>query len=112
MEWKKAIEENIKTGLHDLMVLKLLSKGDRYGYEIRKLISLGTNKAFKYETYALYSILYRLESRGLISCYTEAFKEKSFRKYYHIEKSGEEYLAYGEEQSRVIFDGYLNLMDQ
>lgn len=109
MEWKKAIEENIRTGLHELMILKLLSEGDMYGYEIGKQIWLRTNKVFEYSSSNLYGNLYRLEFRGLIT--GQRNNEPRVKKIYHLEKSGEEYLAYGLEQSRIIFGGYLNLMN-
>ena len=38
MSLKEDIEENFKVGLLDLLILKLLSKEDMYGYQIKQEI--------------------------------------------------------------------------
>ena len=44
MIWEKDIEENFKVGLIDLLILKLLSKEDMYGYQLKQeLLSQSNN---------------------------------------------------------------------
>lgn len=111
MEWKKDIEENVRSGIVELLILQLLSEQDMYGYEIRKMLAKRTNNAFEIKEASLYGPLYRMSSRGLISSHKELVGEKRFRVYYHIEEIGQQYLAYGIEQIRYVFSGVMNLFD-
>lgn len=45
MEWKKDIEENVRSGIVELLILQLLSEQDMYGYE--KMLAQRTNDAFE-----------------------------------------------------------------
>ena len=111
MEWKKDIEENVRSGIVELLILQLLSEQDMYGYEIRKMLAKRTNNAFEIKEASLYGPLYRMSSRGLISSHKELVGEKRFRVYYHIEEIGQQYLAYGIEQIRYVISGVMNLFD-
>ena len=111
MKWEKDIYENVRGGITELLILRLLSERDMYGYEIRKALAERTLKAFDLKEAALYGPLYRMSSRGLISSCRELVGEKRFRVYYHIEDEGMQYLAYGTEQIRFVFSGIRNLMD-
>ena len=110
MEWKKDIEENVRNGIVELLILQLLSEQDMYGYEIRKMLAQRTNHAFEIKEASLYGPLYRMSSRGLISSRKELVGEKRFRVYYHIEEIGQQYLAYGIEQIHYVFSGVMNLL--
>ena len=111
MKWKNDIEENVRSGLVELLILHLLSERDMYGYEIRKTLAERTNDAFVMKDAALYGPLYRMSSRGLISSHKEMAGEKRFRVYYHIEDFGKEYLAYGKEQFNFVFTNIINLFN-
>lgn len=85
MESKEFIRGTIKT-----LVLKLLSeKKKMYGYEISaKVMELSSNEIQL--TYgALYPILYKLESEGLLSTESELVENRA-RKYYSLTKKGNE----------------------
>ncbi len=112
MAWQKDIEENIRTGFVELLVLQLLCERDMYGYEIKQMMSDRTDGAFVIKEASLYGPLYRMASRGLISSHKEMAGEKRFRMYYHIEDLGREYLKYGREQAILVFNGALKLLDQ
>ena len=111
MKWQKDIEENVRGGIAELLILHLLCERDMYGYEIRNTLAERTQKAFDLKEAALYGPLYRMSSRGLISSRKELVGAKRFRVYYHIEEEGRQYLEYGEEQLRFVFDGIMNLLD-
>lgn len=111
MKWKSDIEENVRSGLVELLILHLLGDRDMYGYEIRKMLAERTNGAFIMKDAALYGPLYRMASRGLISSHKEMAGEKRFRMYYHLEDYGKEYLAYGKEQIDFVFSGVMNLLN-
>lgn len=111
MEWKNYIDENVRAGIVELLVLRLLCERDMYGYEIKQMLSNRTNGAFVMKEASLYGPLYRMASRGLVTTHREMAGEKRFRVYYHIEDRGREYLAYGEEQIRFVFGGVMNLLE-
>ena len=111
MEWKTDIEENVRSGIVELLILHLLCERDMYGYEIRQFLSQRTGGAYEMKEGSLYGPLYRMSSRGLISSYKKMAGEKRFRMYYRIEESGREYLAYGKEQIDFVFAGVMTLLN-
>lgn len=111
MNWKNDIDENVRSGIVELLVLHLLCERDMYGYEIRKMLAERTNNAYIMKEASLYGPLYRMSSRGLITSHKEMAGEKRFRMYYHIEDFGREYLEYGKEQINFVFSGVFNLLN-
>jgi DNA-binding PadR family transcriptional regulator len=56
----------LKKGNTELLILSLLKGHARHGYEIGKLIELGSGGRLKFTVSALYPTLYRMEKRGWI----------------------------------------------
>jgi PadR family transcriptional regulator PadR len=56
IKWKKDIEENVRSGIVELLILRLLCERDMYGYEIRKMLAERTNNAFEIKEASLFSI--------------------------------------------------------
>lgn len=110
MSWKDDIEENIKCGLIEILILSLLSQEDMYGYRIKTELATRTNNAFIVKEGSLYGPLYRMQERNLISSRKELVGEKRFRNYYHIEQPGKEYLEYAIKQFHLIFEGANNII--
>ena len=108
-DWKAAIDENLRMGFVELLILRLLKEEDKYGYELKKEISDRTNGAITFGESSLYIPLLRMTARGMVSSRKEFVTGKRFRTYYHIEDLGRQYLAYGEEQCRMVFDGISSL---
>lgn len=54
MEWKNDIDENVRSGIVELLILHLLCERDMYGYEIIKLLASRTNGAFIMKQASLY----------------------------------------------------------
>lgn len=102
---KSDIDENIRSGLVELLILQLLTEEDMYGYQIRQALSDKTDKAFVMKEGSLYGPLYRLHERSFISSHKEIVGSKRFRNYYHIEPSGVEYLEYGKKEFAKVFEG-------
>lgn len=88
------INKQMKKGLLEILVLKLLSLKDMYGYELISFLDINSNGMFKMKEGTLYPILYRLEDEGNIKNYREESKERRAvpRKYYKITKKGLENL--------------------
>lgn len=55
-----------KKGAADLLVLSLLTERDRHGYELAKLIERRSRGELVFHVASLYTLLSRLEGRGLI----------------------------------------------
>ncbi len=105
MSWKDDVEENIKCGLIEILILSLLSHEDMYGYRLKTELAERTSHTFIVKEGSLYGPLYRMQERGLISSHKELVGEKRFRNYYHIEEAGKEYLQYAVQQFLLIYDG-------
>jgi len=77
------MDTQLKKGLLDVSVLKVLSFADSYGY---KMLSDLTEYVDVSES-ALYAVLKRLEQQALVSTYKEEHDNR-LRKYYHITDAG------------------------
>lgn len=111
MEWKTDIEENVRSGIVELLILQLLSEEDMYGYQIKQELRRRTSDTFVMKEGSLYGPLYRMHSRNLISSHKEQAGEKRIRNYYHIEPAGEQYLAFGKKEIDRVFRGVKELMN-
>lgn len=109
MEQKKRIDENIRSGFLEILLLQLLSEGDMLARDIRSTLAERTGGAFNANKSAIYSPLSRMLTKGLISL-QKGMIDKNVKYFYHIEKSGIEYLDYGKEQTEVVFDGLMKLL--
>src|ERR1043166_2691734 len=79
-------------GVPELLVLKLLSGREMYGYEIVKAIQARTNDALKFGEGCIYPCLHYLEKRKLISSRRKEVSGRS-RLYYQLTSNGEKRLA-------------------
>jgi PadR family transcriptional regulator PadR len=77
------MDTQLKKGLLDVSVLKVLSLADSYGYKILSDLSQYVDVSES----ALYAILKRLEQQALVSTYKEEHDNR-LRKYYHITDAG------------------------
>lgn len=82
-------ERQMKKGVLDMLVLKLLEKEPMYGYQLIQEMAALSEDVFSLKEGTLYPILYRLEDELLIeSRWTEAQGKQVPRKYYQITKKG------------------------
>ena len=75
-------------GHTDTIILNLLLSGDKYGYEITKLIFKNSNEQYELQEATMYSSLKRLEQDGAITSYCGEGSQGGRRKYYHITDRG------------------------
>lgn len=77
------MDAQLKKGLLDVCVLSVLRREDTYGYKITQEITelLDTSES------ALYPVLRRLESQGLLDTYSREYSGR-LRKYYRITGAG------------------------
>lgn len=72
----------------DTILLKLLLRGDKYGYELTKLVFEGSGRTFELKEATLYSGLKRLEQEGCIETYWGSETQGGRRKYCRITAKG------------------------
>ncbi|SYX83389.1 protein of unknown function [Paenibacillus alvei] len=63
------LSSDLLRGHTDTIILKLLMSGDKYGYEICKLVHSGSDGQYELKEATMYSSLKRLESEGNITSY-------------------------------------------
>ena len=85
------IQSDAIRGHLETIVLKLIIEQDRYGYEISRCIRERTNEQFIIKEASLYSIVQRLEKKGLIVSYKGEKTHGGKRRYYKITPLGKAY---------------------
>jgi PadR family transcriptional regulator PadR len=91
------MDTQLKKGLLDVCVLKVLSFGDSYGYRIMSDLPDYVDISES----ALYAVLKRLEQQELVTTYKEEHDNR-LRKYYHITDAGQAKLqAFHHEFSKI-----------
>ena len=88
------ISSDLLRGHTDTIILKLLLSGDKYGYEISKLIHLNSSGEYELKEATMYSSLKRLEGDGSITSYWGDETQGGRRRYYRITAKGKK--AYSE----------------
>lgn len=107
--WKATIEENLRMGVTELLILQLLCERDMYAYEIQKYLAENVERSVPSGDSATYVLLLRMASRKLVSTRKEYANGKRFRNYYHIEEFGREYLNYGKKQYLFLHEKVLKI---
>lgn len=86
----KTISSDLLRGHTDTIILKFLVDGDKYGYEITKLVHEHSKKLYELKEATMYSSLKRLEHDGHITSYWGDETQGGRRKYYHVTDTGQE----------------------
>ena len=89
----RKMSSDLLRGHTDTIILKLLADGDKYGYEITKLVYEHSDRQYELKEATMYSGLKRLESDGHIISYWGDETQGGRRKYYRITASGHELYA-------------------
>lgn len=88
----KTLTGNIKKAVIEMLILKLLSEDDMYGYQMTQEFKKRSNGIFTVLEGSMYPILYRLADNNCISFYEKKIGIRQTRVYYHIEAAGVERL--------------------
>lgn len=86
----KKLSSDLLRGHTDTIVLRFLLDGDKYGYEITKLVYGLSDELYELKEATMYSSLKRLEKDGRISSYWGDETQGGRRKYYQITADGRE----------------------
>lgn len=63
------VDKELSKGSHELIILKLLSRRDMYGYQIVQEMALLSEGAFDMSQGSLYPFLHKMERNGLLEAY-------------------------------------------
>lgn len=86
-------ERQLKKGVLEILVLKLLDQQTMYGYQIIQTLKEYSNSMFLLKEGTLYPILYRLEEEGcLTSFWSHSDSKEVPKKFYQITDKGKEEL--------------------
>jgi len=86
-------DTDLKKGSAELLVLSLLEREPRHGYELGKLIERRSGGAVRFNVASLYPLLYRLERRGwILGRWVEKAGQRR-RRYYRLTLAGRKVLA-------------------
>jgi len=85
------ISSDVLRGYIDLMILRALSEGDSYGYEISKKITEISQNGYTMKETTLYSAFSRLEKLGYLHPYPGTYSGGRERTYYTVTAHGQEH---------------------
>jgi transcriptional regulator len=86
-------QHELKKGSAELLILSLIERQARHGYEISKLIAARSEGMLTFQVASLYPLLYRLEGRGWIQGrWVEKAGERR-RRFYRLTPAGRKVLA-------------------
>jgi len=88
-----SFDPDLMKGSMEPVALRIISEGERYGYEIAKLVNERTGGRFRWREGSLYPCLHRLEADGLVRSFWREAPNGKIRKYYQITRRGRRELA-------------------
>ena len=86
------IEENMKRGILEMLILELLCNKDMYGYEMADIMNKASDGKLSIKEGSLYGPIYRLIDKKCISENRVLVGRRRTRIYFHLEPRGQEYL--------------------
>lgn len=99
------LNKELLKGSTPLLLLKLLSIEDMYGYEMIKRLEILSDSTFHLKQGSLYPVLHSLEEGGFIVSFWENTESERRKKYYHLTEKGRKKLDYLTEEWKVYSNG-------
>src|SRR6266536_1135217 len=92
--WRRPmLDQELKRGSTEMLILALIEDRPRHGYEIAKLIEQRSDGVLQFHAASLYPLLYRLEKRGLINGRWVEKAGQRRRRFYKLTAAGHKILA-------------------
>jgi PadR family transcriptional regulator PadR len=92
MEEIASFDKELKRGTLEMILLRLISERQMYGYELASTLEKRGGSLFRVKEGTLYPVLYRMEKAGYIEARWETLERGVPRKYYRLTKSGVKFL--------------------
>lgn len=96
------IERELMRGAGPVAVLKLLERGEMYGYQLVVTLDERTSGVLGMGQSTLYPLLYNLEAKGLIASRWDATEGGRERKYYSLTEAGKTRLTEESSQWQAV----------
>ena len=103
-----ALARELKRGSTEVLILSLIERRQRHGYEIGQLIAQRSKGAIVFHIASLYPTLYRLEDKGFIAGRWVEKAGQRRRRYYRITAEGRKLLA----SQRRTWRAFLTALDR
>ena len=103
------MDKMLVSGSMAMLLLKLLSDGDKYGYEMIEELRNRSQNVFELKAGTLYPQLHSLEEKRLLTSYEKEVLGK-VRKYYSITKEGRRVLKAKEEEWKEYSQAVLHVL--
>ncbi|MBX3322774.1 MAG: helix-turn-helix transcriptional regulator [Phycisphaeraceae bacterium] len=103
------IERELMRGAGPVAVLKLLGRGEKYGYELVDELAQKSDGVLAMGQSTLYPMLYNLEGKGLIEGVWREADSGRDRKYYRLTDKGRKKLAEDIKQWQALADAMVGL---
>lgn len=107
MDNKSHTKTTLKKATIEMLLLKLLSEQDMYGYQLSQELKKRSLGNYVILEGSMYPILYRLTDQNYISFYEKKVGKRQTRVYYHLEPTGHDYFS----AMRQEYESYIGLID-
>ena len=104
------VNKNMVSGNTAMLILKLISEKDMYGYEMIDTLRKKSCNVFELKAGTLYPLLHGLEAKGLLTVYEQEYAGKT-RKYYSITKTGRKVLEEKKEEWKIYSSAVVNVLN-
>jgi transcriptional regulator len=104
----KVLDRELKKGSAELLILSLIERRPRHGYEISKLIEARSGGVLRFHVASFYPLLYRLEQRGFVEGRWVEKTGQRRRRYYRLTAGGRRMLK----EQRSIWRDFVNAINQ
>jgi PadR family transcriptional regulator PadR len=96
------IERELMRGAGPAAVMRLLSGGEKYGYQLVQLLDRQSAGVLAMGQSTLYPLLYNLQAKGLIASRVDTAESARPRKYYRLTEKGKRRLARDQKQWEAL----------
>ncbi|MCI8490469.1 MAG: PadR family transcriptional regulator [Lachnospiraceae bacterium] len=103
------IDKTLISGSTTLLLLKLMSEKDMYGYEMIETLRSRSQNVFELKAGTLYPLLHQLEEKGFLISYEQGASGK-VRKYYSITKEGRKQLTKKESEWKTYSNAVMRVL--
>src|SRR5512142_1290241 len=87
-----AAKSDLLQGTLDMLVLRVLSRGELHGWGITQKLEQLSSRALRVDEGSLYPALYRMEAKGWIEAEWKVTENKRRAKYYALTRAGRKQL--------------------
>ena len=105
-----AVDRSLVSGSTTMLLLKLLSEKDMYGYEMIETVREKSQNVFELKAGTLYPLLHGMEDKNYLTVYEKEVGGK-VRKYYSITKTGRKVLEEKKEEWKIYSSAVVNVLN-